>query len=104
MKVKIIANTEFQGNVKKFNKLFNDGNVKFFLYSKKNEMILSSKLVSDYSVIDVNVEQGRRFIIEVEMVADTNDISDVGYICVVTKRNVLRVVENKIKSFDCLDY
>ena len=104
MKVKVTANTEFQGHIKRFMTLFRDRKIKFILYSLYDGRVLNEDILSDYKIVDTSIEQGRRFIVKVEMFVETNNILGIDYICMIEKNKYIKIVDNHIKGFEYFDF
>ncbi len=113
--------TEFTGNIRFLNRLINDNKIQFKVYSKDDKIlkILSSNIIKNedgeiYSLIDRNIEQGRRhlieirFEIEVEMVQADKLINNyIGYTAIITSKkycffNTITIVDNILKDIDII--
>lgn len=71
MKAIVVINTEFQGNIRKFDKYFKNGKITFGLDSIKTEL-MPNEYGELYSIVDANIEQGKRFIVSVRLGFDVD--------------------------------
>ena len=104
--ITLALNVEIQGNVRRFNSVVNNNEIDFNVVSSNDEVasVVSAYWNDLYEVIDNNIEQGRRFMIEVKIgtVIVGNDIeqikSNLKPICTTTSK-YFDIVECKIADF-----
>ena len=101
----LTMNVEIQGNVRRFNSAVNNEEIKFsFEKSDKIEYLVTSYWDGEYEITDNNIEQGRRFIVEVNLKIyalsdDTKDLrKNIKPICII-KNKRFSVVDCKITEF-----
>jgi len=102
MKIKLIANVEISGNIKRFNSFVHNNKVKNVLYDMDDYSLVYEEILDDFEFIELNKEQGKRFVIEVEIVAEIDEIFDIDYMCVIEKNSYISVVGNTIKKIEVL--
>jgi hypothetical protein len=94
--------TEVQGNIKRFNSIVNNSEVTFKVVSSDNNVVsvLNSYWNGSYEVTDMNIEQGRRFVIEVNVGAfvfpNSTNIQEI-------RNNLKCVCEISNKCFDVVE-
>ena len=100
MKAIIVVNSEIQGNVRKFDKYFKEGKITFSIDSFKSELI-PNECGDLYTIIDMNIEQGRRFIVSVVVGFEIDKkcrLDNFGKIFSVAKGCNMSVVDTKVVS------
>lgn len=96
MMYEIGLSIELDGNFKKFDKLFNSDGIRFFIHSEGECIEVTA---SNYYFKNLNLEQGKRFEIYVDVCVNS-ETSIIGCDCVIENNSSIKVVNCVINNIN----